>query len=172
MDKNDNRFSVGISCHKNMTRAGCDRIVPQPPVHQSQFNGKRVCGYRQGSSFLNAVRPDLRNRCPEGTTPCIPNRVHIREQTNETIPEAELERYLSDLTVVGTVAWKDLKEQAMKPDVKEQEWFSLLTDEEDSLLSALVEAQRDQGGLEDLSYPKYEYLKGTTTQNTICYPPD
>lgn len=43
-----------------------------PPVRQSQFGGKRVCGKTGGEAFVNVIRPDFKSgRCPEGTEPCL-----------------------------------------------------------------------------------------------------
>ena len=30
------------------------------------------CGKLGGIPFVNVTRPDLTNKCPEGTSPCIP----------------------------------------------------------------------------------------------------
>lgn len=60
------------------------------PVIQAQFNGRRICGSRGGSPFLNVTRVESNGKCPKGTqacgmgvsaenTVCYPPQEHIQK---------------------------------------------------------------------------------------------
>ena len=51
----------------------CYDVPALPPVIEGQFFNKRVCGQRGGLPFVDTIRPNRNNTCPEGTSPCSTN---------------------------------------------------------------------------------------------------
>ena len=65
-----NQFHLDVYCTYNQTRYGCREFRSHPPVIMSTINEKMICGTEGGIPFLNATRPDMDNKCPDGFAPC------------------------------------------------------------------------------------------------------
>ena len=73
------KFNLDVTCTRNQTRYGCRQFGAFPAIRQAQIgnsesssdlNAVRVCAKLGGETFLNAVRPDLQNKCPDGYEAC------------------------------------------------------------------------------------------------------
>ena len=52
----------------------CVDLPAISPVLQAQFQGYRVCGSRDGDSFIDQTRVNIKDgKCPNGTEPCNRN---------------------------------------------------------------------------------------------------
>jgi len=66
---------------------------------------------------------------------------------------------LSDETTVGPYTWRQLKEDAMKPDYQNQDFYSnILNFDERCLLDALITAQKNQGDMNELTPQPYREI--------------
>ena len=96
-------FQIGRSCTtEEVNKFHCRTIPAQHPVIMGQFNGKRVCGKRGGSAFIDADRVQRNGTCPEGTSPCVlskslENRICYPEKDHATSCP------ITDLTIVSEV---------------------------------------------------------------------
>ena len=68
-DSNHGRYQ---SCgHTEINGAKIHFYNNHDPKMMATIDGKNICGTRNGSSFLEAIRPDSNSgNCPMGTTPC------------------------------------------------------------------------------------------------------
>ena len=68
---NSDQIAIGRECNDDEIDNYCQTLPAKPPVQMGQFNGKRICGKRGGTPFLNATRVDRNGNCPTGTSPCV-----------------------------------------------------------------------------------------------------
>ena len=73
-------------------------VNPFFAVYQDIFFDVRICGKTGGQNFLNWIRPDMSNTCPDGTQPCSPHTT-----AENTICQSDLSQCpIIDIKVVST----------------------------------------------------------------------
>jgi len=82
----------------------CTPVLPINKTIQSNFNGFRICGFRNGDVFTNATRPNyFTQECPEGTLPCslktsVENTIcYPIDQLESKCPITDIQFYPSSL---------------------------------------------------------------------------
>ena len=60
-------------CNSKNKNDICYDLPALSPVIQGMFNGVRVCGTRDGKSFMDQTRVGKDGKCPKGTEACVKN---------------------------------------------------------------------------------------------------
>ena len=108
-----------------------------------QFNGMRVCGYRDGDAFKDVRRPTERDgKCPADTLPCNKN---ASPENMVCYPPGDLE-VMCPITAIDIVKTRDLKsyeQRGYKAVMLEGERYVVYSKREDSLpiTTIKIEAQ-------------------------------